>query len=281
VRDIPVATPAAQAANTDAGFDWRQHLAVHPAADELPVLSDAELRALADDIKAYGLRTDIVLWSSSDPTDKYEALLDGRHRLDALALLGLLCLDEQDRLATSKVWNGDAWVDDGTRRALRLRRIEGGDPYALALSYNVHRRHLTAEQKRAIIAALLKTKPDASNLAIAKQVKADDKTVAKVRTDLERRSEIPNVKTRVDTKGRKQPAKKSKAAKPKSGTAKAVATKDTVLIAFTQRVLDLVQRIGKHRADRFIDTAVKTGDLVKLGDFFNALARLKGTEVST
>ena len=62
-----------------------------------------------------------------------------------------------------------------------------------------------------MIGKLLKAKPETSNLQIAKQVKADDKTVAKVRTELESRSEIPNVKKRTDTKGRKQSATKKRA----------------------------------------------------------------------
>jgi len=57
---------------------------------------------------------------------------------------------------------------------------------------------------------VLKAKPEASNAAVAKQVKADDKTVAKVRGELESRSEIPNVNIRTDSKGRKQPAKRKR-----------------------------------------------------------------------
>ena len=49
--------------------------------------------------------------------------------------------------------------------------------------------------------------PSKSNLQIAREVRADDKTVASVRRELEARSEIPNVETRTDTRGRKQPAK--------------------------------------------------------------------------
>jgi hypothetical protein len=82
-------------------------------------------------------------------------------------------------------------------------------------SLNVNRRHLTPEQKRDIIAALLKADPTKSDRAIAKVAKADNKTVASVRAEKERREEIPHVKSRADTKGRKQPAKKQKAAKVK------------------------------------------------------------------
>jgi hypothetical protein len=42
----------------------------------------------------------------------------------------------------------------------------------------------------------------------AKQVKADDKTVAKVRRELESRSDIPNIETRTDSKGRNRPSRK-------------------------------------------------------------------------
>ena len=66
-----------------------------------------------------------------------------------------------------------------------VRFVTGGDPYALALSYNVHRRHLTPEQKRELIANVLKATPEKSNNQIAKQVKTHDKAVAKVRGDLE------------------------------------------------------------------------------------------------
>ena len=304
----------AGASRTDpsaSSFDWRKHLAVHPAAELLPALLDAELRALADDIKANGLHTNIVVWSPANPDDKYEVLLDGRHRLDALALLGLLCVDEAGHLCTTKRWLRDrGWSDDGAPERLHRQYIEGGDPYALALSYNVHRRHLTAEQKRDLIAKLLKAKPEASNLAIAKQVRvATDKTVAKVRADLEARSEIPNVEARTDAKGRKQPASKSKRAKPgpvttntgaateepveaiaateptettpKPRVAKTVSPKDIALLDFTARVLDLVRRIAKYEPARLADTAVKADDLARLSKFFADLVVLKSGEVAS
>src|SRR6266404_1786902 len=64
-------------------FDWRSHLKVHPAADLFPPLSEAELKELAANIKANGLLHAIVI-------DEDLNLLDGRNRLDALALLGAL-----------------------------------------------------------------------------------------------------------------------------------------------------------------------------------------------
>jgi hypothetical protein len=80
------------------------------------------------------------------------------------------------------------------------------DPYAYAISANVHRRQLTAEQKRDAIAKVLKARPGQSDRAIAKQVKRDHKTVGKVRKELEDVGTIPHVDTRTDSKGRQQPA---------------------------------------------------------------------------
>jgi hypothetical protein len=199
-------------------FDWRAHLTVHPAADLFPLMPQDELQALADDIKTSGLETPIVLWrerSNEDPV-----LVDGRNRLDALALLGWLgpprsrALREplkkyEDRIRCSPLSIGED--EDACWSTLeQYFQIAGGDPYALALSFNVHRRHLTGEQRRELIAKLLKTKPEQSNRAIAKQIKVDDKTVASVRREMERRSEIPNVEARTDSKGRMQPATKPK-----------------------------------------------------------------------
>ena len=80
------------------------------------------------------------------------------------------------------------------------------------VSLNLHRRQLDAEAKRDVIAKLLKANPEQSNRTIAKQVKADDKTVAKVRRDLESTAELPQLEKTVgaDGKARKQPARKAR-----------------------------------------------------------------------
>jgi hypothetical protein len=84
------------------------------------------------------------------------------------------------------------------------------DAYAFVLSANIHRRHLTAEQRRELIAKLLKAQPEKSDRQIGKIINADNKTVAAVREKLEAREEIPHVETRTDSKGRAQPAKKKR-----------------------------------------------------------------------
>ena len=102
-------------------FDWRKHLKVHPAAELFPPMSEAELQELAEDIKANGLQTRIVFW---DQGGQEPELLDGRNRLDALAILGLLCIDADGQLALTKKWQLDdkAWIDDDSIPHLRLGR---------------------------------------------------------------------------------------------------------------------------------------------------------------
>ena len=221
-------------ANTPQPKTWRDVLPIHPAADLFPPIPEAELKELAGDIEAHGLQTPVVVWNPSedpDDEDRY-LLLDGRSRLDALALLGLLYVDQHGVIHLNKSWNGKTWVAHETPFELLARHRDGGDPYALALSLNLHRRHLTTEQKRDLIAKLVKAKPEASNLQIAKQVKADDKTVAKVRRQLESTSEIPKLEKTVgkDGKARKQRAKR----KPRSSADRAEARCAAQWKAFTE-----------------------------------------------
>jgi hypothetical protein len=208
-------------------FDWRKHLAVHPAADLFPPMSEAELKELAEDIKNNGLHTKIVVSPYAGDKDKC-VLIDGRNRLDALALLGCLGppiprqrrqLGHLDPLTIYDDEAGNYYVGDDPFEFTILRADDDYDLGLLAASLNLHRRHLTVEQRRDLIAKVLKATPEKSNNQIAKEVNTDDKTVATVRADLESRSEIPNVDTRTDTKGRKQPAKRKPAKKSKPDTA--------------------------------------------------------------
>jgi len=179
-------------------LNWRAHLAVHPAAEAFPPLSKQDLLELAGDIKRNGLEASIVVWSPE--VDAKRQLLDGRNRLDALALNGQLAVDEQGSLCIKK--------QDGGLELIEQQQIVGGDPEKHAYSLNLHRRHLTPEQKRELIAKLLKAAPEKSDRAIGKMAKADKNTVASVRAEQEGRGEIHHVEKRTDSKGRKQPATK-------------------------------------------------------------------------
>lgn len=97
----------------------------------------------------------------------------------------------------------------------------GFDPYAYVLSKNVHRRHLNAEQKHKLIAEVLKAKPEISNRQIAKQVKVNDKKVARVRTELEATAAIPQLEKTTGADGKARPARKAPPMPPLSSPTKA------------------------------------------------------------
>jgi hypothetical protein len=169
----------------------------HPLADIFPL---EEFDALVADIKANGLKIPIALYQGK--------ILDGRNRYRAY-------LAAFSRPPSSRVlYEIDPAVD--------------GDAATYVISANIHRRHLTAEQKRELIAKLIKAQPEKSNRQIAKTAKVDHKTVSAERGALEATGEIPQLKKTVgaDGKARKQPAKrKATIDTRKAAAAKAVQTK--------------------------------------------------------
>jgi hypothetical protein len=185
-------------------FEWRDHLEVHPAADLFEELPEEELQELAEDLKENGLRQPIVCWGN-DPNDPVQ-LVDGRMRLEGLNRNGLLYETDDHHLGLN-TWIGTKWAERSGDR-IRFQHVHGGDPYALVLSLNIRRRHLTPEQKRDLIAKLLKAKPELSDRQLRKMAKASKNTAAAVRTELEARGQIDHVEKRSDSKGRKQPANK-------------------------------------------------------------------------
>src|SRR5262249_40746988 len=119
-------------------------LRVHPAAEMFPLMSPSALRELADDIKKNGLQNRVTFMKDRDGLP---VLLDGRSRLDALDLLGhTLDFDKMMRLVPADT-----------------------DPYAFVISANIHRRHLSAKQKRDLIETLLKARPEQSDRQVADQ----------------------------------------------------------------------------------------------------------------
>jgi ParB-like chromosome segregation protein Spo0J len=167
----------------------------HPKCALFPIMSGAEQRALADDIKKNGLRSPIVL----DKNDE-SVIVEGRNRF----------------LACERVNVEPQFV-----------RCPDDDPTAVIISANIHRRHLTAEQRRDLLIEVLKAQPEKSNVQIAKQTGVSDKTVAAARKKGEDVRSIPNVAERTDSKGRKQPARKrGRASSPGAKTKAAVNAKD-------------------------------------------------------
>jgi hypothetical protein len=186
-------------------------------------MSADELRELGADIKKRGLTSPITLWEARDGKI---SLLDGRNRLDAIEASAVEYRSSpRGAYGSWVILDGDGKMINhaNTGHTVQVLTEEYDDdddtyvdehPYTHVISANIQRRHLTAEQKRELIATLIKAQPEKSNRQIAKTVKADDKTVGSVRRELERRAEVPHVETRTDTKGRQQPARKTSAPKP-------------------------------------------------------------------
>lgn len=92
---------------------------VHPAAELFPLMEGKEFAGLKDNIGRYGLREPVVLTPDGQ-------LLDGRNR-------GLACEELGFKPDT---------------------RIEHSEPWAFAISANVHRRHLTPSQLAMVAARM-------------------------------------------------------------------------------------------------------------------------------
>lgn len=132
-----------------------------PFRGAVPPLTDEEEEQLRADILAQGVLVQVVATETNE-------VLDGYHRLKIAADLG-----QSD--VPIKVVPG----------------LSAEEKLALAIDLNLHRRHLTRQQIREIVARTLRAEPSRSNNAIAKEIGVDDKTVGAVRVDLEEASEIP------------------------------------------------------------------------------------------
>jgi DNA-binding Lrp family transcriptional regulator len=171
---------------------WRDVLPIHPAADLFPMMTPDELKALGEDIKKNRLHERVTLYGNFNAVETWQ-LLDGRNRLDAMELVGLPVFAANGEIL-AELWE--------------FRPDYQVDPYEFVLSANIHRRHLTADQKRDLIAEVLKAAPRKSNRQIAKAVGVSHPHVGKIRTEMESAGDVETVTTSIDTKGRKQQVKK-------------------------------------------------------------------------
>jgi hypothetical protein len=154
----------------------------HQLAQEFPRISGLEFDNLVADICANGLQHPIVLYEGK--------ILDGWHRYRACVRAGI---------------------------EPRFEEYTGSTPAAYVCSANVFRRHLrmSNKRKRHLIDRVLTESPELSNRQIGKITRTDHKTVAAKRDEREGRGEIPTSKTRKDSKGRRQPARKPRKPEPK------------------------------------------------------------------
>lgn len=172
---------------------------VHPLANLFPPHTDAKQAELTDDIRKRGQRRRAVLYDGK--------ILDGRGRAKACDQLGV-----------------DLETEDYT----------GDDPLGEVLSLNLHRRDLTAADRRKVVAAALKIDPALSDRSLAKKTGVSDKTVAAVREELESTAEIPQLESR-----------KGKDGKTRSRPTKPAPTPQERLAAFADDLEKLVKHVGE------------------------------------
>ena len=177
------------------------------AITKTPAASEARAGAARE------LEQPIVIHKKHDGTLE---LLDGKNRLDAMEMVGIeFMFTKTKRRAPGYAFEliiGDECIgcsvgDSVVRLEHELSDAQIAD---LVVALNVHRRHLTVEQKRDAVAKLIKADPTRSNRQIAAEAKASHPHVAKVRSELEKAGDVETVTTSIDTKGRKQPARKAK-----------------------------------------------------------------------
>jgi DNA-binding Lrp family transcriptional regulator len=196
---------------------WRERFAelgigIHPAAERFPPMTEPELVKTGNDILKNGLRFPLVLFCERvkrgrDDYPRHDelVLLDGRNRLSAMEKAGIR-LFEGDRFAPEV-------LIDGVRNPVEIlwRDVGNGevcDPVDYIVSANILRRHLSVEAKEKIATDVLKERPERSNREVAKLVKLSHPKIAKIRSELEKTGDVETVSTRIDSKGRQQPARK-------------------------------------------------------------------------
>lgn len=139
----------------------------------LPPLSDDEFAELKASIAARGVLIPVEY-------DEDGNVLDGHHRERACKELGL---SEWPKFIR-------AGLDEPAKR-LHARHL------------NLARRHLTQEQRRALITGQLRDTPEKSNRQIAKGLGVDHKTVSAIRDGMETTGEIPQLGKTIGADGKR------------------------------------------------------------------------------
>jgi hypothetical protein len=148
---------------------WRETLPTHSAAELTPLMTPEQLRELADDIKKNGMREPV---SVSEGGYKLKLgtmhLFDGRNRLHALELLGVEIFHTEFKRGkkTEKInWHCEVVTGNGvSSRVFKIEQVD--DPEAFVKSKNLHRLHLSAEQRREFLTKKLKANPELSDSAV-------------------------------------------------------------------------------------------------------------------
>lgn len=139
---------------------WRDHIPVHPAAEQMGKMPEDELRALGEDIRQHGLRFPIVLLD----TDGTLQVLDGCRRLDAMQLVGLPVVDDSGRLVVSSE---------------TITVAPDFDAEAYVVSINLRRRHLPFAERVEIAKKPRSKNPELTDREIARRAGVSHQSVGK------------------------------------------------------------------------------------------------------
>lgn len=141
----------------------------------MPPLSTDEYADLEASILANGIQVPIIV-------DECGVVIDGHHRKAIAEQHGLHLPSETRQMLTES------------------------QKQALSIELNIARRQLNREQKRAIVAELIKSNPEKSNREHARTAGVDHKTAGAIRDELESTGEIPQFDTRIGADGKERPA---------------------------------------------------------------------------
>jgi ParB-like chromosome segregation protein Spo0J len=222
--------------DTGGGVAAQPEFEFHSLADKFPPMTDAEYDALAADIRAHGQREPIVTYE--------DKILDGRNRYRACRELGL-----------------EPW----TKRFEDFASTNDS-PAAFVVSANIHRRHLTPEQKQAALIELRVANPEKSDRQLAAEAGVAHTTMSRATKRAEATGAVVPVGQRVgaDGKKRKQPKKLTRAQKAEQAERRRVqkdkaekARREAIRAQLPDDIYDLLDA-AETAADDFREYTVDT-----------------------
>lgn len=116
---------------------------VHPAANAFPLLTGKDFNDLVKSIEKNGMRTPIMVLHSPHMKQLPLLVVDGRNRLRAW-----------EKLYKAGKVKKDAWLEDAYYASELCNPNDDLQIKRLVYDLNIHRRHLTADQKAAATAIL-------------------------------------------------------------------------------------------------------------------------------
>lgn len=145
----------------------------HPLSSMFRDLNEAEFEALKNDISEQGQIQDIILHAGK--------ILDGRYKA---------CRELNIEPEFTELQGTEA------------QAVE------LVISLNLHRRHITNQEKRAVVENVLQKYPSLSNRAIARMTDSSHTHVGELREELEAKHQLEAVAKTIGKGGKKYPRKR-------------------------------------------------------------------------